>query len=65
MRQCIYLFEEEKDIIPFFKVYKYKMEMGWSASNKEDLHKAYKEALIVYNFLFWKIISRCRWGATY
>lgn len=66
MRQCIYLFEEEKDIITFFKVYKYhKMEMECSTSNKEDLWKAYKKALIVYNFLFWKIISHCRLGATY
>lgn len=53
MRQCIYLFEEEKDIITFFKVYKYhKMEMECSTPNKEDLWKAYKKALIVYNFLF-------------
>lgn len=64
MRQCNYLFEEEKDIITFFKVYKYhKMEMECSTSNKEDLWKAYKK--VVYNFLFWKIISRCRLGATY
>lgn len=40
------------------------MEMGWSTSN-EELWKAYKGALIVYNFLFWKIMSRCRLGATY
>lgn len=66
VRQCIYLLKEEKDIITFFKVYKYhKMGTRWSASNKEDLYKAYKEALMVYNFFFWKIISRCRWGATY